>query len=140
MSSTDALSFFGTAVVLGALASFRRAQKARRYVCGDGSDCPCHTQETRRPPVTPPQLGSVPRTLAPGESIWLCTCGTSKKFPYCDRSHRGVNAREGTSFAPLKVTNSTAEPVTKYLCACGHGTSEGMCRSAHKTVHLGKAA
>lgn len=32
-----------------------------------------------------------PRTtvqLEPGESVWLCRCFASKKFPYCDGTHK----------------------------------------------------
>lgn len=138
--STDALAFFGTALAIGALATVRRAQKTRKYVCsGEGNDCPCHHVEGVRPPVTPAQLGSVPRTLEPGAAMWLCTCGASKSYPFCDGSHRGVNAREGTTFAPRKVANETAEKKTHYVCACGHGTPEGMCRGAHKAVRLAQA-
>ena len=28
-----------------------------------------------------------------GTTLYLCSCGESKKFPYCDGSHKAANAR-----------------------------------------------
>lgn len=37
--------------------------------------------------------------LEPGEQVWLCRCLKSKKFPFCDGSHK---AHPGTG--PVAVT------------------------------------
>jgi len=33
----------------------------------------------------------------------ICSCGHSKKLPYCDNTHREVNEKEGTSYASVKI-------------------------------------
>lgn len=30
-------------------------------------------------------------------SVWICACGLSRNFPYCDGSHRGMPPETGTS-------------------------------------------
>jgi len=48
-----------------------------------------------------------PRTevvLEPGESVWLCRCMKSKKFPYCDGAHKQYDG-----FGPVKVECPAAE-------------------------------
>jgi CDGSH-type Zn-finger protein len=30
-----------------------------------------------------------PKTLDPNKPIWICACGLSRTFPYCDKSHKG---------------------------------------------------
>lgn len=40
----------------------------------------------------------------------------SKNYPYCDGSHRALNAAKGTSFRPEELKNTSAEPQTKFLC------------------------
>ena len=86
--------------------------------CGE-QDCPCRRGEPPRPPrrapLLPPQLKSMPKVLAPGEELYLCSCGASATYPLCDGSHRAYNAQHGTTFAPTKVVNATQEPSTVYL-------------------------
>ena len=33
----------------------------------------------------------------------LCSCGMSKKIPYCDNSHREYNSNNNTSYKSVKV-------------------------------------
>ena len=42
--------------------------------------------------------------LRAGRKEKICTCGTSKELPYCDNSHRVLNAKKGTSYKSLKIT------------------------------------
>jgi len=50
---------------------------------------------------------------------WLCTCGQSKNFPYCDGTH------QGSPFEPLALTLETAKvvEVTKPNSRLHHGAT-----------------
>lgn len=133
MDSSTGL-FLSAAAFAAATLARRRATKAQ-YVCGDDCEC-CHRSAPRRAPAVPAvRDGPKKVTLAPGASAWLCTCGQSAKYPFCDGTHRKVNAAEGTAFAPKQVTNDGAAPVDKYVCTCGHTKNEaGMCDGSHRKV------
>jgi predicted dehydrogenase/CDGSH-type Zn-finger protein len=84
------------------------------------ADCPCAVPEpprrgARRAPGVPPQRSPRAQELAPGEAVWLCTCGESRNYPFCDGSHKAYNKANGTSFAPSKLVNGEAQSVKKYL-------------------------
>ena len=49
----------------------------------------------------PPQSRTV--ELKSNQKGSFCTCGASKTLPYCDNSHRELNAATGTCFRPLKI-------------------------------------
>ena len=49
--------------------------------------------------------------LKPGDSISLCRCWRSAKFPYCDGAHRGHCETAGDDVGPVRV--SVAEDASK---------------------------
>ena len=42
--------------------------------------------------------------LEPNEKIALCRCWQSKKFPYCDGSHRAWNQEHNDQLGPAIIT------------------------------------
>lgn len=57
---------------------------------------------------------------------WWCSCGQSKKQPFCDGSHKG------TDFAPKKFTVAQLEKV--WLCGCKRSKDAPHCDGAHKNL------
>lgn len=55
---------------------------------------------------------------------WWCSCGLSKKQPFCDGSHKG------TSFAPQMI--KLEQPQTLWLCACKKTSKAPNCDGSHK--------
>ncbi len=43
-------------------------------------------------------------TVPQGETVAFCRCWQSGKFPYCDGTHRKINAETGDHVAPVVVT------------------------------------
>ncbi len=63
--------------------------------------------------------------LEPGE-YWWCSCGRSKKQPFCDGSHKG------SEFSPMRV--EIGEPQKVWLCGCKHSHKAPMCDGTHKSL------
>jgi CDGSH-type Zn-finger protein len=61
-----------------------------------------------------------------GKDYWWCTCGNSKRQPFCDGSHKG------SSFEPMKWTAEETGP--KFFCACKHTQGKPFCDGSHKNV------
>ncbi len=59
-------------------------------------------------------------------TYWWCSCGQSKKQPYCDGSHKG------TGFAPLEFKLEVNKRVA--LCLCKHTAGAPYCDGAHKKL------
>jgi CDGSH-type Zn-finger protein len=58
-----------------------------------------------------------------GKSYWWCSCGKSKKQPFCDGSH------SGSSFTPVKF--DTTENKTLYFCGCKATRKQPFCDGSH---------
>lgn len=57
---------------------------------------------------------------------WWCSCGLSKKQPFCDGSHKG------SAFTPLALKLEKAQTV--WLCACKQTAKAPFCDGAHKNI------
>ncbi|KAF2073008.1 hypothetical protein CYY_005686 [Polysphondylium violaceum] len=62
---------------------------------------------------------------------WICRCGQSKNYPYCDGAHKAHNEKTGSTIAPLKVEKGSE---TVYVCRCGFSKSQPFCDGAHNIV------
>jgi len=56
-------------------------------------------------------------------TYWWCTCGESKKQPFCDGTHKGKG------FTPQKV--EIAEAKTVAWCGCKHTGKAPFCDGTH---------
>jgi len=63
-------------------------------------------------------------SLNKGDEYYFCTCGLSKKQPFCDGSHAV------TSFKPKAFVAETSDDA--YLCACKHSQNLPFCDGSHK--------
>ncbi len=61
-----------------------------------------------------------------GKEYWWCSCGHSKKQPFCDGSHKG------TGFSPMQYV-AEADGLVKF-CACKHTANKPLCDGAHKNL------
>ena len=67
-----------------------------------------------------------------GRSYQYCACGHSQSQPFCDGSHRAVNAEYGTSFKPTPFTpNRTG---TEAFCGCRLSEQGPICDSSHMSI------
>ena len=58
-----------------------------------------------------------------GKSYWWCSCGRSKKQPFCDGSHTG------TEFSPVEV--EITEKKTVAFCGCKRTKNQPFCDGTH---------
>ncbi len=58
-----------------------------------------------------------------GKSYFWCTCGKSKKQPFCDGSHKG------TSFSPLAFKADQSKKV--FFCTCKLTKDPPLCDGSH---------
>lgn len=63
--------------------------------------------------------------LEPGQ-YWWCSCGRSRKQPFCDGTHKG------SEFSPLQF--KLEEKKTVWLCACKQTKNAPFCDGAHKQL------
>jgi CDGSH-type Zn-finger protein len=61
-----------------------------------------------------------------GRSYFWCSCGKSKRQPFCDGAHKG------SEFAPVeyKATESTKV----WFCACKRSGKGVLCDGSHKAL------
>jgi mannose-6-phosphate isomerase-like protein (cupin superfamily)/CDGSH-type Zn-finger protein len=68
--------------------------------------------------------------VEPGRTYWWCSCGRSKKQPFCDGSH------EGTGFIPVKYTAGSMDEEMLF-CGCKHTRNGPFCDGAHTNLPNG---
>lgn len=61
-----------------------------------------------------------------GKTYWWCTCGRSKKQPFCDGAHKG------TGLTPLTYTAEAAGEL--WFCACKATQGQPLCDGSHNTL------
>jgi CDGSH-type Zn-finger protein len=61
-----------------------------------------------------------------GKSYWWCTCGKSKRQPFCDGSHAGSEA------APRVFKAERSE--TLLLCGCKQTNDPPFCDGSHNNL------
>ena len=61
-----------------------------------------------------------------GSNYFWCSCGKSKKQPFCDGSH------VGSDYSPLKFTAEKAEVV--YFCGCKNTNNAPFCDGSHNKL------
>lgn len=75
--------------------------------------------------------GPVRCLLSKCQTYYYCTCGKSKRQPYCDNSHKG------TKHLPIKY-HSTEDNVVVF-CGCKLSKSPPYCDGSHKSISQDKA-
>jgi len=73
-----------------------------------------------------PQKAPYAVELAPGD-YWWCSCGMSKRQPFCDGAHKA----EGV-FSPVRFSVTEAQKV--WLCGCKHSGGKPYCDGSHQKL------
>lgn len=63
--------------------------------------------------------------MEPGTYHW-CSCGGSKKQPFCDGSHKG------SEFSPMEAKIEETKKVA--WCACKQSKNKPFCDGTHRTL------
>ncbi len=64
--------------------------------------------------------------LKAGRTYFWCSCGSSRRQPFCDGSHAG------TQFTPVRFT--APEDCETVLCGCKRTATGPFCDGAHDNV------
>ena len=62
--------------------------------------------------------------VAQGKSYYWCSCGKSKKQPFCDGSHKS------SDFNPIKYKAEETQKV--YFCLCKQTNNQPFCDGSHE--------
>ena len=69
------------------------------------------------------QNAPYPTEVLEGKTCYWCSCGQSKKQPFCDASHKG------TTFRP--VVYKATETKKVYFCGCKSTSKQPFCDGTH---------
>lgn len=91
-------------------------------------------------PTNPHRIVNLPNKtpcfveLQAGKKYYWCSCGLSKKQPFCDGAHLAYNKAHQTDLKPKEFTVDTTK---KYLmCRCKHTDKAPFCDLSHVGVIL----
>lgn len=65
--------------------------------------------------------------LEQDKTYYWCSCGLSKKQPFCDGAHKTI---EGKKSLPFQVDESEK----RFLCNCKHTKTPPFCDGTHSAV------
>jgi len=68
----------------------------------------------------------LPVDVKAGETYFWCSCGQSKKQPFCDGSHKG------SEFSPKSWTADADKKA--FFCACKNTKNAPLCDGSHKSL------
>ena len=69
------------------------------------------------------QNAPYPTEVLEGKTYYWCSCGQSKKQPFCDASHKG------TTFRPVVYKSTETKKV--YFCGCKSTSKQPLCDGTH---------
>ncbi len=72
------------------------------------------------------QDSPIPVEVEEGKSYFWCSCGQSKRQPFCDGSHKG------SRFEPVKYTAEASKKV--FFCGCKHTSKQPLCDGSHSKL------
>ncbi len=72
------------------------------------------------------QKSPYPIDIETGKTYYYCSCGNSKKQPFCDGSH------SGSSFSPIAY--KAEETKTVYFCGCKQSSYQPFCDGTHTKI------
>ncbi len=78
-----------------------------------------------QPPIIA-QDSPIPVEVEEGKSYFWCSCGQSKRQPFCDGSHKG------STFEPVKYTAEASKKV--FFCGCKHSSKQPLCDGSHSKL------
>lgn len=78
-----------------------------------------------QPPIVA-QNSPIPVEVEEGKSYFWCSCGQSKRQPFCDGSHKG------STFEPVKYTAEASKKV--FFCGCKHSSKPPLCDGSHSKL------
>jgi len=72
------------------------------------------------------QKAAMPVDVEKGNNYFWCSCGKSKKQPFCDGAHIG------SSLTPIVYQAEKTQTV--YFCGCKHSKNAPLCDGSHGSL------
>ena len=79
-------------------------------------------------------LGPAPYKVKMGKKYYWCSCGESKKQPFCDGSHKKFNEARKTEFHPVEYVNNATEDIMVSFCTCKQTKTQPLCDGSHLDI------